>query len=750
MLQPKKFVPLQLLLGSYVILSPAFAWGQSSISTQQKKSTNTNTSSAPAPAPARSTSLPERTAPVSSSNGGGNSGYAPRPAANTAGGSSSPSSSSSGSYAPRSYAPGNSGSGSSASRPSSGASSGTTYTPRTYTPGSTAGSSASDPRPATSPNGSTTYTPHTYTPGASGSNSAGRSYAPSAVATPAVRTENGVTTYTPRAPSAIPATPAPNARMKYTPASSSPAPNPSPSATSGSVRSTPEAPRPVYRVSATSIVAKSANGGSTLTATGSHEVVGQLNADRVKLTGINKRPIPSGAVTVESNGSVVVSATGGRDFHLRPNGTIAAFTSHGTAATFRANGSFATLHTPSINIAHGAGGQKTIIATRPDRTVVVSTGPQSGYIQRTVLANGVLYTQRTYGGNALYPNATFTTYTYRSLPLTHFVPAYNYSPAFYGWTYYGWDRPAPYAWGWQNEPWFGVYRGYYSPAAAYVSAAAWLTDFYLGGTLRQAYEQVNGVSSAPDGQGDDPYAQSDTPIATDTRDALTAEIQQQLAYENAAASLGPDQAAALTDLPQVMQPGHLFLVDQPLNVATADDQSCGLSAGDVIRLDAAGTDTSSSLTVTSSRVADCPAGIQVMVGIEDLQEMHNAMRASINAGLRTLHDRQGTGGLPSAPGSAMAASTMDGPNLPADPTDIAGALAALNQQARQAELSASQFGIQSETNRQMSRIQAAQAAAEEAQQGSGPGSSSQSTTGAEPAHKKCPYADLKKCTVRAQ
>jgi hypothetical protein len=128
-------------------------------------------------------------------------------------------------------------------------------------------------------------------------------------------------------------------------------------------------------------------------------------------------------------------------------------------------------------------------------------------------------------------------------------------------------------------------------------------------------------------------------------------------------------------------------VSQPLNIFTADSQSCALEAGNVLRLvaapaaDAAAAD----LTVVSSRRGDCPAGVQVTISLQDLEEMQNNFRAQLDSGLQTLHSRQGQGGLPAAPYSAISPPPKPAGELPADTQNVQVQLDTQQRLASQAE-----------------------------------------------------------------
>jgi hypothetical protein len=332
-----------------------------------------------------------------------------------------------------------------------------------------------------------------------------------------------------------------------------------------------------------------------------------------------------------------------------------------------------------------------VVTERPDHSRLVSTGTHTGYLQRAVSHNGHTYIQRTYVDGHQRVSRVYTSYRYHGVTLDHFVPRYFYAPEFYGWAYYAWDAPAAYTWGWAGSPWLANYRGYFSP---------WNADYYLGQTLADGYDMQAGTDDgqqaddAAQNPGDEAYAQTDTPITPEIKQAIAEEVQQQLAYENAAATQ-PDQAPTLDDLPQVLTPGHVFVADEGLNVSTADGQACGLSAGNVLRLVTAPADGSpaADLIVVSSRRADCPAGVQVTLSLQSLQEMQNNFRSQLDSGLQALREQQGHGGLPGAPYSAIAPPPRPADDVPVDSENVQALLQTQQQQANQAETSVTQVAF---------------------------------------------------------
>jgi hypothetical protein len=212
-------------------------------------------------------------------------------------------------------------------------------------------------------------------------------------------------------------------------------------------------------------------------------------------------------------------------------------------------------------------------------------------------------------------------------------------------------------------------------------------------------QQPQGASEAdlaidvvPDGGENILSANADTPITPELKQAIAEEVHQQVAYENAAATQ-PERATDLSGLPQTMVQKHLFLVSEAMDVVTPNNAVCSLGAGNVLRLEELPTDTAplATLTVVASRREECPAGALVTLSLDQLQEMDNNFRAQIDNGLQILHEKQGQGGLPSAPAPALATPPRPADNLPPDNPDVAGMLAAQQTQAERVETMASQM-----------------------------------------------------------
>ena len=503
-------------------------------------------------------------------------------------------------------------------------------------------------------------------------------------------------------------------------------PQPVTGAPAGVVRPNPGTPgyaaatRPASRPPVTS---------TPLNPTSSTAAVSRMNANRSSMTGINHRPLPSGAVTQRSDGASSIAASGGRQYNVRPNGTLASVSMPGQTASYHPDGRLAALHTQNLDVIQGSRGARTVVLQRPDRSVVVSTGPHSGYVQRQVVFGGHPYFQRTVLVGGVQYQRVYAGYAFHGVTLQSYVPLYRYPAAFYGYVYYPWGPPVSYAWGWTTAPWYAAYSGYFAPAPAYAAPYDWLADYSLSQTLANAYaageaagatQQAGqdslgdpgsqtysgqyGAAPAPNGSQSfaDPNtapadaelaAPTDTPITQEIRQTLAQQVQQQVAFENAASTAAqPEDASKLTDLPQVLLTNHIFVVNSTLNAATPQEMTCNLSAGDTLQLaeSPAADATAADVVVASSRRSDCPVGVHVALTLEVLSEMQNTFRANLDDGLAALHNQQGKGGLPPAPPSVIAAPPRPVEYPPSNAENVAKAIAAANQQGTQAETSMTQ------------------------------------------------------------
>ena len=358
-----------------------------------------------------------------------------------------------------------------------------------------------------------------------------------------------------------------------------------------------------------------------------------------------------------------------------------------------------------MHIEHGLHGGRTVVSEH-NGARVVTTGKRGGYVQRPyAVRNGHTYVSRTYVVNGRSYSHVYRSYYYGGRAYYGYYPGYYYHPGFYGWAYNPWPAPVAWGWGWGGAPWYGYYGGFFAPYPVYPTAAFWLTDYLLSASLQAAYAaraeaNAGGANagdanagageanaSAPADGGDQvPAADNSNTVALtpEVKQAIADEVKAQLAAEQAAAGQGAapggqPAAASSGEVPAALDPAHTtFVVFSDLAV-TADGDECGLTAGDVVaRIDnTPDADQKVTVLVMSSKKTDCASGKKVAVSVDDLQEMYNHFQEQIDEGMKTLAEKQGTGGLPKAPDTATT-----GGEVPLPPPDTSAAAALQDQQAK--------------------------------------------------------------------
>lgn len=423
-------------------------------------------------------------------------------------------------------------------------------------------------------------------------------------------------------------------------------------------------------------------------------MLGQVNNARNGMPGVNHRPLPPGRITVQDNGRLTLNAGAGR-YEVRGDGTLAAYRANGRDALFRPDGRVRSLRMPDLDIHRYARGERVVIARRPDRSVLVATGPRSGYLERPVQIGNSAFLHRTYVWNGVPQARLFRQYPYHGLRLpAYFAPVY-YPSAFYRWVSSPWGVSRSYRWRWLNQPWFLFYAGYYTPAPYYSDSSLWLTDYVLSQTLEEEYQEEAGIGAEAGvptwgalGSGplpeDEFYSDQDYPIGEELKAALAAEIRRQVDAEMAMSG-GIDDPNQV-DLPALLRPNRLFVVSRSLE-ASAATRTCELTPGDVLRMTAipSADSTTAVLRVMATKRGDCPTGLDVTVSLQGLQEMLNDLRARLDAGLDALRGEQGQAGLPAAPRDALAAARPGFPGAPAADAGVPALLANEQRQADQAE-----------------------------------------------------------------
>jgi hypothetical protein len=355
------------------------------------------------------------------------------------------------------------------------------------------------------------------------------------------------------------------------------------------------------------------------------------------------------------------NGSGGRQFGSnggRPGPTAnVTRTPNGGSVVRGSSGSVREVHTPGGAVIHHApdGGRHVEVARPGGRVVVASAGGRTGYVQRPLVVNNRTYVQRTYISHGVSYARVYRPYSYGGVSFNVYTPYRFYRPAFYAYAYNPWARPVYYGWGWGGSPWFGYYGGWFTPYPVYSSPSLWLTDYLIGQTLQDAYQARVDAASAVQAQN-----YSATPLTPDVKQAIADEVHRQLDQERNeqqnlnSANLNSAQGGGA---PPILSSNgtQVFVVSNGLTVSSAAGD-CPVTAGDVLQMNGAPPQNSTyaDVVVLASKGQDCRKGSVVSVALNDLQEMQNQMRATIDQGLGDLQSKQGQGGLPTLPAGAAA------------------------------------------------------------------------------------------------
>jgi hypothetical protein len=360
--------------------------------------------------------------------------------------------------------------------------------------------------------------------------------------------------------------------------------------------------------------------------------------------------------------------------------------------TTRANGSRADVHDAKrgMDVHHGLNGSRSVRVERADHSRIVAERGGRGYVQHPYGFHGHEYGHRTYYEHGRAYDRFYRGYYYHGVYAEMYAPSFYYAPAFYGWAYNPWAVAIAYpvaAWGWGAAPWYGFYGGFFTPYPVYASASLWLTDYMISQSLAASYQ------AAADANAQAQALANPAPLTPQVKDLISAEVQRQIALENAESATAKtgeaDPASSgiqrmLTDNVQ-----HVFVAGKDLDVVDAVGTECALSEGDALQLtgQTAPNADSATLSVLASKGGkECTKGDTVSVTMADLQDMQNHMRETIDQGMGELQAKQGKGGLPALPPSANVPPAKTMLAMEAPPPD-ATASTQINQQWGEADKS---------------------------------------------------------------
>jgi hypothetical protein len=408
-----------------------------------------------------------------------------------------------------------------------------------------------------------------------------------------------------------------------------------------------------------------------------HTTASTVPVDPRQPTGLNLR-VPSGAggaansanatnsagaMKLPNGGTKTLHADGSSVERNRSGKVTTVTTSKGATAKMDIHGRATAIRDgKGMAISRGPHGEQRIESTYADHSKLVSTGKQSGYLERHFNRGGHEFAQRSYYHNGHYYTRVYVPYFYGGYAYYGYIPTVYYEPVFYGWVYNPWPSPVSYVWGWYGAPWYAPFGYYFAPYPVYPGPAFWLADFTLAESLRVAAEEAESgsvregaglvyvsarLSQQNQGQG--------APLVTSAvKDEIAEQVKQIIADEKEAAARQRNSGAGPVTTPAVppsLDPRFsLFIVTSGLSL-DIDTAACSITGGDILRRKDYTPDGNNAVAVevVSSKNGDCAVGTASRLKVDDLEEMHDNFREKVDEGLKSLSENQGKGVIPTGP-----------------------------------------------------------------------------------------------------
>lgn len=398
--------------------------------------------------------------------------------------------------------------------------------------------------------------------------------------------------------------------------------------------------------------------------------------------GVGRGPTTAGRGPAAAEAGRGPAVAGRRD----TPGTRAVAMRGGGEARVDARGRVTDLHRGGMDVHRGPDGRRDIRVERADGSRVFVGRGGRGYVQSRYAFRGREYGHRTYYDHGRAYDRFYARYPYHGVYLEGYAPVRYYPAAYYGYAYAPWAAPAPYAWGWVGNPWAVYYGGFFTPYPVYPSPAFWLTDYLISASLAADYQaRLAAANNAPP----QAFAAPPTPLTPDVKQAISAEVQRQIALENSEATqnaanmpIDPSSSGVVRMLTD--NSPHVFVAGTDLDVIDARGAQCTLSQGDVMQLNPAPLPpdaVSSNLVVLASKPAECVKGNSVAVPLTDLQDMQNHMRETIDSGLGEMQTAKGLPPIPQSAKAMPVAAPFAAAAPPPDPT----AATQITQQVQEAD-----------------------------------------------------------------
>jgi hypothetical protein len=285
-------------------------------------------------------------------------------------------------------------------------------------------------------------------------------------------------------------------------------------------------------------------------------------------------------------------------------------------------------------IHHGLDGSRQVMVERPDRSRVFAPSHGLQYVQHPYVFRGHAYDHRTFvaQGNAFHE--FYRPYRYGATNLDVYAPSRYYAPGLYQWATTPFNKPQGYNWPYAaNTPWFAYYRGYFTPQPSYSSPQMWLADYVLAASLFVSYKTAAaGSQTAP------PDAAAT--VTPEVKQKVADEVDRQVKEESVEAqqnAQNKDPPPGAGGVVQELTDGqtHAFVVSSDLDLVDPSGRRCMISEGDVVEVvsQAKPDSTVDAVVLSSKGGLECERAAQVQIALNDVQEMQNHMRETVDQGI---------------------------------------------------------------------------------------------------------------------
>jgi hypothetical protein len=201
------------------------------------------------------------------------------------------------------------------------------------------------------------------------------------------------------------------------------------------------------------------------------------------------------------------------------------------------------------------------------------------------------------------------------------------------WYYSRWERPYyGYDWGWNyGHPWYGYYRGYFTPYSYYASPAHWITDAYIAALLADRYADrvANGAQQK---------AQAEVaPLNQETKDQIAQQVQEAMETYKSQQPL---------TLEKTLNTKNIFSVHEEFNaenMETGDEIT--LAEADLIRLVAVPEPGDQVAVMEVVNSGSEPAHTKFQISVVKLQEMNDKFMQDTEAAMEKMRQEKAAGRL---------------------------------------------------------------------------------------------------------